>query len=144
MRKAFAIFFILCANIILLAHAVIPHHHHDSIACFVIPIETDKHHDCDHHDAENHHQHDTECDGDCCLLNDLLAIVPDGYKQEQLFCCPASEQPIPSDINFAGLLSGQDQVHECTLNVFKEPPFLIYSASYTPGSINGLRAPPTC
>jgi len=33
LKKFTAIFFILCANVIFLAHAVIPHHHHENKVC---------------------------------------------------------------------------------------------------------------
>ena len=142
MRKAFAIFIILLANIILLAHVVIPHHHHDSIACFVAPLENEEHHDCDHHDTDK--RHDAECEGDCCLLNDMLVIIPHGYKHEQLYWLISNEGSGLNFISLGNLSPELDPPSNPFVKAFKDPPYLFHKTSARPGSVYGLRAPPTC
>ena len=62
MKRAIALSFFWLANIILLVHVVVPHHHHDlSTVCFLLSHcagneETHKHasdSDCQQHDDEN-------------------------------------------------------------------------------------------
>ena len=84
MKRNTAIVLVLLANIVLLAHAVIPHHHHDSALCFSTTHENTccEH---DHGDSHEHHHHspisedanhdsDTDHDFVNCLLNQVFLI----------------------------------------------------------------------
>ena len=52
-----SIIFLLLANVFLLANAIVPHHHHDSMPVAV--LDSHGHHH-DHHDHDSHHQdHDS-------------------------------------------------------------------------------------
>lgn len=41
MKKAISIFFILLANIAILAHAVVPHHHHNKVFAAIVNVLDD-------------------------------------------------------------------------------------------------------
>ena len=66
MRKKIAIGFLLLANIVLLAHTVLPHHHHsDGTVCFFV-------NSCNKdisHDKDSHHHNRCE---DCSLVNNVF------------------------------------------------------------------------
>lgn len=68
-----------CANLILLAHSAIPHHHHDGIAVDIIrsvekhhASHTENHHHTPH--TENHHHHNEDPLSENCLLNSTFFI----------------------------------------------------------------------
>ena len=83
MKRTVSILFLLLANVFLLAHAVVPHHHHDSMPVAVLDLhghhhDNDSHHqdhDSHHHDASHHH------DGpETCLISqaEASAVVSHG------------------------------------------------------------------
>ena len=78
-KKITAISFILLANIVLLAHTVIPHHHHDAIVCVE---QTHCQHHAQHHSdglAEQEHQHDDDDnDSSCQVKESLMALFSHG------------------------------------------------------------------
>ena len=69
MKRKVSIMFLLLANVFLLAHAVVPHHHHDSMPVAVRDLhghhhDNDSHHqdhDSHHHDASHHHDGPETC-----------------------------------------------------------------------------------
>ena len=72
-KRNTALFFILLANIILLAHAAIPHHHHKGQVCI------EKSHceaDCESHEhdaTKNDHEHNSN--NQCCvLIQDIMKM----------------------------------------------------------------------
>ena len=62
MKRSVSIIFLLLANVFLLAHAVVPHHHHDNMPVAVLDLHG-HHHDNDshHHDASQHHDGPETC-----------------------------------------------------------------------------------
>ena len=68
-NRKVSIMFLLLANVFLLAHAVVPHHHHDSVLVAVLDLhghhhDNDSHHqdhDSHHHDASHHHDGPEMC-----------------------------------------------------------------------------------
>lgn len=79
MRKRLAILFLLLANLVFLAHAAIPHHHHGSVACFAVSHcdESDDH--GDHCDGAEH-SHDHSDSSLCRVLQDVVASETSSYK----------------------------------------------------------------
>lgn len=75
-KRNTALLFILLANIILLAHAAIPHHHHKGQVCIESsPCETD----CESHEhdaTKNDHEHNCNTVS-CVLIQDV--ILPSNY-----------------------------------------------------------------
>ena len=66
--KRIALFFILLANTLVLAHSILPHHHHKGL---VVSVDTTK---SSHHGDKsfNDHSHDSDDDADCALRKEIL------------------------------------------------------------------------
>lgn len=101
LSKIVSISLLVIANLILLAHDVIPHHHHDDHVCF-------EHGSCAAHhsdESENEKQpSDENKDEACCSLADLL-IIPAGSRFEEIncSCCPSVHDS--EDLNLVFLKS---------------------------------------
>lgn len=92
-NKAIALGFLILANIILLVHAVVPHHHHEGTVCF----ETHDGHSCSNHDRDhghyhnhNHdhshnHDHNPDQDTSSCLLK-TEALLQKGTQWKDIQC----------------------------------------------------------
>jgi hypothetical protein len=94
MKRSIATILIVLASTIWLAHAVIPHHHHQSQACLIT-----KHcqHDHDHQAGQpetDPHQHDNKTTTECSL--NQLAIVP----QPVFKCGSLFPKPLQSDTDY--------------------------------------------
>lgn len=77
MKQIVSILFLLLANVVLMAHAVVPHHHHDDHVCF-------EHNSCT---SDHAHEDDNEIplpenDDDCCLLSGKLVFTPSAHTNE--------------------------------------------------------------
>jgi len=66
--KRIALFFILFANTLLLAHSVVPHHHHKGL---VVSLDTPLSNDYNNQKI-NAHSHDNGDDADCVLKQEIL------------------------------------------------------------------------
>jgi hypothetical protein len=73
-RKTTATFFILLANIILLAHAVFPHHHHELQVCINISHCHHTEQDSSTHPADCNHEHDSSSPVTNCILKQLVVV----------------------------------------------------------------------
>lgn len=82
-KKTLAISLILLANLILLAYAAIPHHHHKNEVCFE-DSHCHHHNDAHDHDAEGEsHDHDnSEGEHPCCELSQITATPLNQTKPE--------------------------------------------------------------
>lgn len=85
MKQKTAILFVLLANICMLAHAVIPHHHHDRMAVAVISMAEFAGHDQHSHDNKHshyHHNHNGQGshphsnNSEDCLISDSPILSP--------------------------------------------------------------------
>ena len=135
-RKTTAIFFILLANIIILAHDLVPHHHHDEVEAIeqfqTYSTNSDKEH---HHNFPKHeHQQD-----------DYLFVI-----RQALVLSPNLGRLLDSDDDFTGN-NGLDNSFFNTPNflivyappdykipIWDNPQNFITTVTYT----FGLRAPP--
>ncbi len=139
MKKITAILFVLLANIIIVAHAVVPHHHLSNKVLIIT-----EHHDADdfnhkHHTDDHDHEHGDANDYDFCLLKQVISIPTNTSKQE--FSSPSI------DFEFGNRLAILIK-NDFACN---PPPILSYlqtsfhSLFYTCfiNSVSGLRAPPT-
>jgi hypothetical protein len=73
-KRTTAILLILLANIILMAHAFVPHHHHKSEVCIDNPYghaDSDSH---KHSDIEKNNNHDGKNEKEYCVLKEFVAI----------------------------------------------------------------------
>ena len=138
-KKGSSILFILVANIVLLAHLILPHHHHHEEVCFVNNhCQTD--HDRQNHDDANH-EHDTNNDfRNCALRQDI--ILPSNPDRQEI-------KSFDTPDNYSGyqtlqaVLLNSDLVKQILKNFYRPPAPRLFS-SYTRFAIKccGLRAPP--
>lgn len=141
MKRNTAFIFTLLASIVLLAHAVVPHHHHESEVCF-----TNDHcqTDCDGHDddaTEHNHQHDGDTDAEFCALKTDIVIPTNQLKQE----CKWVKR-VDIDAGFETLqpaLSNASYFLQLSPLLARPPtPFITTKYSCFASPIKGLRAPP--
>ncbi len=73
-KKITAYSFLLIANIVLLAHVVLPHHHHEQQVCIErTHCVTDEHSHFDNTSAKDH-QHDNNSHSTICVLKQAVVI----------------------------------------------------------------------
>lgn len=135
MRKTLAISFLLLANLVFLAHAMVPHHHHGNATCFATS-HCDSDEMYNHNEAEHEHDH-----SDSSLCRVLQDVVPS----------EANNQKIKIEVNDFQLLlltilpqPTQLTNIDCT-EVFLTPDgydLSLYESLIV--SSQGLRAPPVC
>lgn len=141
MRKAISIFFILLANIVVLAHTVVPHHHHNKIFVAIVNVL-----DGEVQDVLNHHHDDThphETNPEDCAINETLAAAASRLQKDE--CLDFGTFDFDSHLDLF--------VTDIMASVVPEPvgdlPFI--PKPYTAGNhldfvarAIGLRAPPAC
>ena len=154
MKRIIGLSLLILANIMILAHTVIPHHHHNGVEtsiCFFFCInETTEHHH-DHnlsfahrqhcHDAETH-EHDDKSNDDCILRNLYL---------------PSNQGKQLSSLNETDLLNAWDffplfivatdsniEIKNDANLPFRQKPHLASSYNHYVTHSLGLRAPPVC
>jgi hypothetical protein len=80
-RRKIALLSLFFANIILLAHAVLPHHHHETYVCLFDNQCSD---DCNAPEEKtycHHEHHDQHKDSADCLLKNLVVLPAKSLKQ---------------------------------------------------------------
>jgi hypothetical protein len=141
-KKIIAYIFIFIANLVLLAHAVVPHHHHHHQIC--IQRTT-----CNENDNNNNHSHKTSAsDHEQSCNTDLTKCL-----LKQAFVVPSTQSRIiresENDTNFNNQefcfisILGQLDLSSVLQNIAyisQLPPILKSIVTVT----NGLRAPPMC
>jgi hypothetical protein len=139
MFKQFAsIVFLLLANIILLAHDVIPHHHHEENICF-------EHHSCaagHAHDSESQEQPTSDDEETCCILAEMVIFTPASHSFEiNCPCCENDQNPVNFDFSFIPTYSfaGSDLSDQYP---FRQKPYRINYSLSPANQLHGLRAPP--
>lgn len=153
-RRIVSILLILPAIGIILAHAVIPHHHHEDQVCFDIQ-NCHATHDCD----SEHQSHGQNCyvphnhnknlpekseSSDCCSLKENLVFHP-GQQRHELVC-PTHEINYHQRLHVVVLAISihTGKIVMSGMLPFRQKPLIIPHlsniAAYTPG----LRAPPYC
>jgi hypothetical protein len=123
LKRAISLSFLLFVNMVILAHAVIPHHHHDGIPVVAAHQEDDS----------NKPNHNTE-------ENWLLTIVKARLGNEKQVCQS-------NDFHFDFLprlltLFSDDTIPQ--INEIEHHPYILsYHTEFIARSL-GLRAPPVC
>ena len=140
-KRIAAIFFILLANIIILAHAMLPHHQHKGEIFLV-----NSHHEssCDSHEhsekpdtSDHESDHDVQC---CELVHDFI-IPSNQIKQERKLYDDAFNYH--GAAVFQAILGDRILTGLTQFEFFSNPPPLITSAdSLFKNRVFGLRAPP--
>jgi hypothetical protein len=119
----------MLANLMWLAHAVVPHHHHDAHICFVTVPNHENH-------GHNHHSDDS---GGCCSLKQTIATQPFNDKRIE-----DDDDTSGKDYHQLFFYVGSTNIFSSfgiTPEVIGHPPQAIPYTSFL-FSANGLRAPP--
>lgn len=150
MKKTIGLLLLLLANVALLAHAVIPHHHHphEELGAICYPLPTADHPDSDQTDHPSYeeregHAHGNNGLGDRCVLNELYRRYASGESSsaeddvrrspdlQDLFCLICCiDRP-------ALYASGDDGALS-----LPPKPYLLSSYNLYATRSSGLRAPP--
>ena len=147
MKKAIAISFLMLANIILLAHTIVPHHHHENeVICFFVS------HCNECKVGQNYAQYNIPnllCENErnpsekCCIIDNVY-VPTHSHTIKSTFCYIHSkcnygqifEMLISNSFNI------QDSVDN-TLITFQQKPYTVsYHTDFISQSL-GLRAPPS-
>jgi hypothetical protein len=138
-KKLTAYSLILVANFVLLAHAVIPHHHHESVVC----VEQ-KHCQGDaiphnHNVAEHDHRHDGNKNSTSCILEQSVVVPTSQGKQLKSHdnCSDNHNQDYYILSNF-----GYSDLQPISKVVTYFSVYSSYLLSFVTSTL-GLRAPPT-
>lgn len=131
----------LLANIFILAHAVVPHHHHDNV-----PIAlSHRHEGADCRTAHRHLLCPCEnSDGgegrdsgeECFLKQGFTGVEERGHGE----FCHCGHHSVAIQVDFCNPVP---EIHASAVEAAGPPPVLKYHYSYLTRSL-GLRAPPVC
>lgn len=141
-KRVTAIIFILLANIILLAHAVIPHLHNDGLPSLVKPHSAHSH-SC-HFEGHDHntsdHEPDTNNDVYACILKQV--IYPPTNNPHRLDCqcnnCNGDFHSYQAILLSLYRFTSNIPIQQTT----GAPPFVQSFYSVHVSQSSGLRAPP--
>jgi hypothetical protein len=140
-RRKTSLFFLVLANIVILAHVFIPHHHHGEHLCLG---NTDCHtHSaaCQHEEEGDGHHHDGKTTDDCCQLKQITALPANIGRQDwntQKSDIPAFDGNcflLPESISGLFGIVIRNAPSALPDNSLIKPSFLTHT--------HGLRAPPT-
>lgn len=140
MKRTLVFTMLLIANLVLLVHAVVPHHHHDAKVCFSIAHCQSCGHDA--HQEHDHHHHDQvpfqKDDLACCQLKDEMVVT---VQKNQVRL-----EPLEIPFSVCGCFAVVPHQHDVyilpTGLPFRHKPFLISFLNPLCSLTNGLRAPP--
>lgn len=83
-KKLAAYSFIILANFVLLAHAVLPHHHHQSVVCVESSHCQNDNNAHTHNTPEDTHQHDGNTSTHCILKQAVIVSSNQGKNETDL------------------------------------------------------------
>jgi len=142
MKKTIKLLFLLLANMILLAHSIVPHHHHGEMeTCF------DTHcHDCheacyhEYHDNTHQHEHEATSTSDkCCNIDNCY--LPTENKINIACQIHTKCDCAQAYILISYTLNMQDFVDDTIIHFRQNPYVPIFYLDFISQSL-GLRAPP--
>jgi hypothetical protein len=136
-KKAISLSFVLLANLVMLAHAAVPHHYHEGTGVCVLLHCRDSN---EAHKHEEHHSHNHEHEGnvlsDECFLG-ILSFV----KNENNGCCSYTDCDCEQIL--CTLILDRINVSDFDKKIppLHKPYTISYHTEYASQSL-GLRAPP--
>ena len=139
MRKTMTLVFLVFANIILLAHAVIPHHHHQQLVCIEKTHCDGEKESHEHSLPERNHQHDGNDNPFSCILKQAIALPINPGKE--LSDCISSLSNFSLNYFITSVLT-EDRFLINDNQASDLIPFLFAEYTYYISSNLGLRAPP--
>ncbi|MBA4321596.1 MAG: hypothetical protein C0408_02140 [Odoribacter sp.] len=134
--RRIAVFFLLFANILMLAHSIIPHHHHSGL---VISSNAPCCNNSGNHKI-NDHSHDNGDDTYCALKQEILIpgrSIRSGADQQN----ENPEEPFFQDINIIILIS-RDPVYNSCCSSLDHHQYGLSHYLFLLNNSRGLRAPP--
>lgn len=137
-KKLTAFSFILIASFVLLAHAVIPHYHHQSVVCIEQRYCHDDSEPLKNNIPEHEHQHDGNTNSSACVLKQA-SLVPTSQGKHLKNCNNCSDNHnhdfyILSNFGF----TDKPPISKVVTYFPLHSSYLITFVTSTPG----LRAPP--
>ncbi len=160
MKRRLSILMILLANMLILAHAVVPHHHHNKVFVAIVNVLDEdawdlfnqehghEHHhdgDCDHHDSPAHHH---ESDTEDCLMSEAEAAA--ALKMQTDDGRSWSIAPLLDNDDGSLILLAAIGLYELSFTpIFSEDnvrrrPYVASGHTDFVARSKGLRAPPVC
>lgn len=136
-KKITAYSFLVIANIILLAHTVLPHHHHEQLVCIEQAHCTDDETNHTQNSTEHNHQHDDSNSTTCALRQ--AAVIPSSQGRILKECDNNSDNQ--NNVFFIFSTIGFEGLQPLLLTVTTLPEFRSFLTSFVSFNI-GLRAPP--
>lgn len=135
---------LLMADIILLAHAAVPHHHHDKVAVAIVHLWENE---AEHHHSHNEDGHHHEGKEDCFLTEVMEeALVKDSFGEIEapLHTAELLQQPLPVWEALVADAKPDVDALQYLRHPFRQRPYLtsVYLAFVE--SQLGFRAPPFC
>jgi cell division protein FtsL len=139
MKNKTAFIFVLLANMVLLAHAVIPHHHHQQQVCVESTHCLNDEYAHTHESSQHNHHHDGSADN-CCILKQAVFITT-----VQLRLSDSNNTCLDNHtLNFIILSDfGFDEFYSLSVIASCIPEISFTITSYVTKTL-GLRAPPIC
>lgn len=141
-KRATALLFIMLANIILLAHSVVLHHHQKH-KIDIVGFHSYEVCKTDNHPLEGHnHDSDSKDEHDYCILKQVIVIPSNLLKQE---CKWLDSKCFSNDLCAYQAIWRDDQSDLLSLldgSDIPRPPLIPSSHSYLINNSKGLRAPP--
>ncbi len=137
MRKIATILFLLLTAL-LIAHAILPHHHHDGAICLAASHCQNASQPHEHNSDENDHQHDGQKGVQFCILKQV--ILSQNNHTQKIYKSVNSKTFFP--IIIFAILSSGIEINSVNLSCFLY--FLIIQSNYSVfiSKCFGLRAPP--
>ena len=139
MKLKTALVFLIIVNMILLAHALFPHHHHNYQVCLVNSHCHDDSKAHKHNADEHNHDHDGNNKTQNCLLKQVVIIPSNSFKY-QFKCIDYSL--FNSNLQFIPFYSETSAFAVSPVSFSKKKPVYKSEYSFLINHSLGLRAPP--
>ncbi|MDP3180594.1 MAG: hypothetical protein Q8M67_02145 [Bacteroidota bacterium] len=140
-KRTTALFFILLANIALLVHAVVPHHHHKSLVCIESSHCQSDSYAHNHSTTAHDHEHDGNAGTECCVLKQAV-VIPANFLRQEFKCLGCDDNNSPFVHFQAILFSNEFKSFVPKIISIAQIPLKTSSHSCFVSTSSGLRAPP--
>lgn len=141
MKKAISIFFILLANVAILAHAVVPHHHHNKIFAAIVNVLDGEAQDTLNHHHDGAHPHETNPEE--CTINETLVAAASRLQKDNSLDFGAFDFDSHLDLFVTDIVAAAVPEPVGDLPFIPKPYIAGNHRDFVARAI-GLRAPPAC
>lgn len=131
---------LMLANLILLAHAVVPHHHHNKLICFKYSHCTHDDLNDEHGKNQDGHRHDGENNHDDCVLKEPVGVLSNQSRSDFTLNSTNDRSGLDDYNDYLLDRSPEFQIHALSTVIYER----VLNGSYSSlvSSSLGLRAPP--